>query len=310
MGNCIARVSAAAAVSAAIAALGATGVSAAGAATRSALPVRAASRMVLHVPSTRGMQRWVQRYNGSGKGSDAGRAVAVSPGGRRVFVMGESTGASSGLDYATIAYSAATGARLWVSRYNGPANGKDVARAVAASPGGGTVYVTGDSPGSQSSYDYATVAYNAATGARLWVSRYNGPANGDDIARTVAVSPGGGTVYVTGYGTGTASGGDYATVAYNAATGAQRWVSRYNGPGNAFDIAYSVAVSPDGARCMSPEPAPEQWLPMNRLTTRRWPTTPPLAPSGGSAAITAPAGTTKPGWWRSVRTGGPCTSLG
>jgi len=213
MGNCIARVSAAAAVSAAIAALGATGVSAAGAATRSALPVRAASRMVLHVPSTRGMQRWVQRYNGSGKGSDAGRAVAVSPGGRRVFVMGESTGASSGLDYATIAYSAATGARLWVSRYNGPANGKDVARAVAASPGGGTVYVTGDSPGSQSSYDYATVAYNAATGARLWVSRYNGPANGDDIARTVAVSPGGGTVYVTGYGTGTASGGDYATVA-------------------------------------------------------------------------------------------------
>src|SRR6266851_3785459 len=158
MGNCIARVSAAAAVSAAIAALGATGVSAAGAATRSALPVRAASRMVLHVPSTRGMQRWVQRYNGSGKGSDAGRAVAVSPGGRRVFVMGESPGSQSSYDYATVAYNAATGARLWVSRYNGPANGDDIARTVAVSPGGGTVYVTGYGTGTASGGDYATVA--------------------------------------------------------------------------------------------------------------------------------------------------------
>src|SRR6266853_314569 len=120
-------------------------------------------------------------------------------------------------------------------------------------------------------------AAGAATRARLWVSRYNGPANGKDVARAVAVSPGGGTVYVTGDSPGSQSSYDYATVAYNAATGARLWVSRYNGPGNAFDIAYSVAVSPDGARCMSPEPAPEQWLPMNRLTTRRWPTTPPLA---------------------------------
>jgi DNA-binding beta-propeller fold protein YncE len=88
---------------------------------------------------------------------------------------------------------------------------------MAVSPVGGTVYVTGDSTGIRSGADYATVAYNAATGAQRWVQRYNGPANGGDYARSVAVSPGGGTVYVTGYSQRTAGSEepDYATVAYS-----------------------------------------------------------------------------------------------
>ena len=115
-----------------------------------------------------------------------------------MYVTGESVGAGSGsFDYATVAYDAKTGAQKWVRRYNGPNNSVDVAKSLAVSPGGRTVYVTGYS-GMQGRYDYVTIAYNALTGARRWLSRYNGRAGGNDQGRAVAVSPDGRTVYVTG----------------------------------------------------------------------------------------------------------------
>lgn len=92
----------------------------------------------------------------------------VSPGGgRTVFVTGYSYGgATSGRDYATVAYSALTGARLWVQRYDGPANRNDAASSLAVNPGAGNVIVTGSSSGGTSGSDYATVAYQASTGTR------------------------------------------------------------------------------------------------------------------------------------------------
>jgi hypothetical protein len=64
----------------------------------------------------------------------------------------------------------------------------------------------------------------------VWVARYHGPGNGSDAASSVAVSPSGRTVFVTGGSAGATSANDYATVAYNAATGAQEWAARYHGP--------------------------------------------------------------------------------
>src|SRR5262249_49794050 len=145
----------------------------------------------------------------------------------------------------TLAYNAATGAQRWASRYNAPANREDRASSLAVSPGGATVFVTGTSRGATSGLDYATVAYNAATGARRWVSRYNGPRNADDSAVSVAAGPGGRNVFVTGTSKGATR--DYATLAYNAATGAPRWTSRYNGPARGADFASSLAVSPGGS---------------------------------------------------------------
>jgi hypothetical protein len=156
-----------------------------------------------------GSQLWAARYNGSGNNGVA-YSVAVSPGGRRVFVTGQSAGTGGGVDYATVAYSAVTGARLWAARYHGPANTWDAASSVAVSPTGGMVFVTGVSQGTASGLDYATVAYNAATGAQRWAARYNGPVTGANVAYSLAVSPTTGTVYVTG-----TSGEAYATVAYH-----------------------------------------------------------------------------------------------
>jgi DNA-binding beta-propeller fold protein YncE len=139
---------------------------------------------------------WVARYKSLGKviGNTA-FSLAVSPDGKRVYVTGKSEASRRFyLDYATVAYDAASGAGLWVARYNGPGNGLDAARSLAVSPDGTRVYVAGTSFGS--SLDYATLAYDAASGKRLWLARYDG--NGWDAARSLAVSPDGARVYVTG----------------------------------------------------------------------------------------------------------------
>ncbi len=189
-----------------------------------------------------GAHLWTRSYNGPGNGRGIADSVAVSPDGATVFVTGTSQGATTNEDYATVAYAAATGARLWAHRYNGPGNSYDEAASVVASPDGSTVFVTGTSTGT-SSYHYATVAYNAATGAQLWVRRYAAEA---DMNASVAVSPDGSTVFVTGTNVARTTGADYATVAYAAATGAQLWTARYNHAGMGPDMAQSVAVSPDG----------------------------------------------------------------
>ena len=134
--------------------------------------------------------------------------------------------------------------------------------AVAASPDGSAVFVTGAirkngvahygtigydagtgaeliGQSSSSGAAYATIAYNASTGRQLWVSRDNW------VARALVMSPDGKTVYVTGYAF--ASNLDYVTIAYNAATGARRWLARYNDTSNGGDEGGSVGISPTAA---------------------------------------------------------------
>ena len=94
-----------------------------------------------------------------------------------------------------------------------------VFNAVAVSRDGSAVFVTGGSDG-QNSKDYATVAYNVATGARLWASRYNGPENNYDEATSIGVSPDGSRVFVTGRsGFGPYDSNDFATIARDYSSG-------------------------------------------------------------------------------------------
>jgi DNA-binding beta-propeller fold protein YncE len=176
-----------------------------------------------------GARLWAARY-GVAAGSSRAAAVAVSPDGSAVFVTGTSTTPGSS-DYATVAYNAATGARLWAARYSGPVMDSSAA-AVAVSPDGSAVFVTGGSGTANLPFvsaQYATVAYKAATGARLWAARF-GPSAGSSAANSVAVSPDGSAVLVTGFSPPAAGGfSDYATVAYRAATGARLWAARYHG---------------------------------------------------------------------------------
>jgi hypothetical protein len=187
-----------------------------------------------------GTQQWVARYNGPGNADDYGDFVAVDSSGN-VYVAGQSAGSGTGDDYATIKYNT-SGVQQWVTRYNGTANGNDYPNGVTIDVSG-NVYVTGQSLGVGTGYDYATVKYNTS-GTQQWVARYNGPGNALDLGNAIAVD-GSGNVYVTGWSTGSGTDVDYATIKYNAA-GQQQWVARYNGPGNAYDSASAIAVDGSG----------------------------------------------------------------
>jgi len=143
---------------------------------------------------------------------------------------------------------APSGSRLWIGHYNGPPGTENDATAMAVSPDGKRVFVTGNSAlAGREPHEFATVGYKTATGARLWARRYHGTGSMAE-ARSVAISPDGKTVFVTGATNMQSTDANFATIAYQAATGAVRWVARYDGPGRySDDSAYSVAVSPHGS---------------------------------------------------------------
>lgn len=190
-----------------------------------------------------GARRWMATYDGTGHSSDQALGLGVSPDGIAVFVTGQSWGVGTDTDYATVSYDAATGAERWVARYDGPATSYDFAYDLGVSPDGSLVFVTGYSLGVNTSYDYATLAYEAATGTQRWVARYDDVRHGLDQAGSLRVSPDGASVFVTGESTGSSRLTDYATVTYDAATGARVGVTT-TGPG----IPAAIAVSPDGSR--------------------------------------------------------------
>jgi hypothetical protein len=179
---------------------------------------------------------WVRHYDGPGHLWDAANAMVLDTSGN-VYVTGYSGDIYGANDYATLKYDS-LGNWPFLHRYDGPANGQDLASAMAIDDSG-YVYVTGYSQGDGTDYDYATIKY-LSNGVVAWVARYNGPGNGVDWANDVAVDTFG-FVYVTGKSAGVGTGIDYATVKYYP-DGDTAWVRRYNGPGNRGDSATAIAV--------------------------------------------------------------------
>ncbi|HJX07743.1 MAG TPA: PQQ-binding-like beta-propeller repeat protein [Actinomycetota bacterium] len=193
-----------------------------------------------------GQHRWTATY--SRQSRDNARTLSVSPDGAMVFVSGFSV-SNNGLDIVTVAYDAEIGRQVWTARYDGPTSRDDQPNAMAVSPDGTSVYVTGFSNGGprrRGSRDFVTLAYRTSTGALRWAHRYNGPGDWNDNAKAITVSADASRLFVTGYRTGHHAR-DMETIAYSS-KGARLWMRAFTTPGNTDDQPTAIGISPDGTQ--------------------------------------------------------------
>jgi hypothetical protein len=124
----------------------------------------------------------------------------------------------------------------WVARYTGLSTWS-YAEAIVIDDIG-NVYVTGGSYNGTST-DYATIKYYP-DGEQLWVAVYNGPANKDDSAVTIALDNSG-NVFVTGDSEDSTGKYGYVTIKYDP-NGNQLWSARYDGSGPNDDHVYDLVT--------------------------------------------------------------------
>jgi DNA-binding beta-propeller fold protein YncE len=196
-----------------------------------------------------GDARWQFRASHPQDLADFAHAVTISPDGTLVFVTGDAEVTPETRDFVTVAIEAATGDLVWGARESPGPGRAAIPDAIEISPDGTRVFVTGSRTGTQGFndfWDYFTVAYDAATGDRTWSAVYRGPGTNADVPIGMEVSPGGERVYVTGTSVGDGTGRDYATVAYDAASGSELWAARHGTGGD--DYAAGLVSGPGGNR--------------------------------------------------------------
>jgi hypothetical protein len=184
---------------------------------------------------------WVAFYNGPDNYSDRGKEITVDDDGY-VYVTGYSSGVGTEHDYVTIKYDP-NGSEVWPTPaiYNGPANGYDEAVFVDVDDFG-NVYVTGNSVGIGTEYDWAIIKYDP-NGNEEWVKRYNGPANNNDIMGSLAFDSEG-YIYAAGMSNDPITGDDFLMIKYDP-NGSEVWKARYDGPDSLDDGGGRVLIDQD-----------------------------------------------------------------
>lgn len=201
--------------------------------------------------SPTGALLWSQ-LDSTGSGFAVASSLALSPDGADVVATGSVSG---GAQWITAVYDATNGARKWqVAAAEGTA-ARDVA--VDAT----RVYVTGQgvtNPGTSSmAYHLSVVAYDRATGARLWRTDSSPSSNGAGaIGLRIALAPDGSLAVAGTAGLYL----DWWTVAINP-NGTLKWQVRRDRAGAGDEIPTAVFVLPDGTTVVSgiggPRTAPD-----------------------------------------------------
>ncbi|UCE38526.1 MAG: SBBP repeat-containing protein [Thermoplasmata archaeon] len=175
-------------------------------------------------------EEWVARYDSPESDVDAAVGMVIDPFGF-IIVTGNSHNAGTSEDFVTVKYDS-DGNEIWVSRYNGPGDTRDIPNDIAVDLDG-RIYVTGEIGGIS-----ATVAY-APNGTELWVRIFS-----SGVLSAIATDSYN-NVFVTGYGYMGGVGTDCVTIAYDS-QGNNLWTAEYDGPGNYYDVANDIGTDSFG----------------------------------------------------------------
>ncbi len=187
-----------------------------------------------------GTERWVWRHNGPGDGPDAIRSIVLGADGN-LYGAGYNHGGGSNEDFAVVSVDT-LGAERWVYTYNGPGNYLDHANSLVLGADS-NLYAAGLITESGMTSDVIVISVTPA-GAERWVYTYSGPGNGGDFAQSIVTGTDG-NLYVAAWSSGSGTGWDFVVLSLDT-SGTERWLYRYNGPGDDWDEANSIVAATDG----------------------------------------------------------------
>jgi hypothetical protein len=189
------------------------------------------------------VEQWVYRYNGPGNSLDKGNSIVYGDDGR-IYVAGYSYSSGNDADIVVIKLDTA-GEPCWVYRYSEPEHEWESANQIVYGDDS-NLYIAGVSGlglASGENKDFVVISIDTA-GNERWVYRYNGTGQETDYeeAHSIVYGYGDDNIYVAGTIADTLTKCDFAVISLTT-DGDERWIYRYNGPGNSNDVARSILYS-------------------------------------------------------------------
>lgn len=184
-------------------------------------------------------EQWVYRYDGPANDDDRAYSIVYGIDGN-LYAAGISRGVGTLYDIAVVSVDA-LGNERWVYRYSGEGNDRDDTHSIIYGLDN-NVYIAGYTVGNGTSYDFTIISLDTL-GNERWVYHYREAGTNWEGAHSVVYGLDG-NIYAAGYCYGSGTSSDFAVISLDSA-GNERWVYKYNGPGNDYDRANVIAYGLD-----------------------------------------------------------------
>ena len=187
--------------------------------------------------------RWIYKYDEdtllNSTGNEANSIIYGNDG--NIYVAGKNSFRRTGADFTVVSLTSG-GTERWRYRYNGPDSLSDEALSLIYGEDG-NIYSTGytQKPGNAGGRDICVISLTSE-GTERWIYTYNGIGNSTDESYSIYYGTDG-NIYLTGESN--SNNRDIIAISLDN-LGNERWLYRYNGPGDGEDKGHSILYGTDG----------------------------------------------------------------